>query len=306
MFVILYHASRRSGARSAVRSSSLDIQRDTPSPRERIRQAVARNRMLPRFAGSFLETRHNIWGTCSKRSRWVVLDPAAGTLTLWDRPPAEDQIATGHDGDNNVDTQRPRDLACPNFREDLCSTAHAGDAWHCSICLEGEGTAPADAGPVIQLTLCCHQFHRGCLARWCTEGANGATCPACRMPLHAMDLDLLTEEEGKNEREEGCHYEKKEEPLPPSRPRQMSSCWPSRSPRPRKVMRLIRLLQVDFNIHSCTTFLQFRGGPTGRRNWTMILTAENREDFYRWQCMLESYDAGPDRSWSTNTIRHPA
>eukprot|EP00747_Dinoflagellata_sp_TGD_P130502 gnl/TRDRNA2_/TRDRNA2_174840_c0_seq11.p1 gnl/TRDRNA2_/TRDRNA2_174840_c0~~gnl/TRDRNA2_/TRDRNA2_174840_c0_seq11.p1 ORF type:complete len:289 (+),score=12.56 gnl/TRDRNA2_/TRDRNA2_174840_c0_seq11:52-918(+) len=287
MFVILYHASRRSGARSAVRSSSLDIQRDTPSPRERIRQAVARNRMLPRFAGSFLETRHNIWGTCSKRSRWVVLDPAAGTLTLWDRPPAEDQIATGHDGDNNVDTQRPRDLACPNFREDLCSTAHAGDAWHCSICLEGEGTAPADAGPVIQLTLCCHQFHRGCLARWCTEGANGATCPACRMPLYSSDLDLLTVKQAKP----------RPQPLPPSRPPQTSSCWFSRSPRPRKVLRLSRLSQVDFDVHSCNTFLRFRGGPTQRRNWAekgcaMNLVAENREDFDRWRCMLESFYAG--------------
>mmetsp|Transcript_61223 Transcript_61223/g.124836 ORF Transcript_61223/g.124836 Transcript_61223/m.124836 type:complete len:248 (-) Transcript_61223:134-877(-) len=57
--------------------------------RTRIAKACARNATeLPRLASTLSEFRGGVLSGGSEQWRWVVLDPAAITLSLWERPPA--------------------------------------------------------------------------------------------------------------------------------------------------------------------------------------------------------------------------
>jgi len=129
---------------------------DRVARHQRLTEVIARNRSLPVFAGQLTETRPGIV-TRTKMLRWVVLDPCAATLSIWNGPPADDDAYVG-----------------------VKSVADAPDPGEvCGICLE----STCIEGQSLSSSLCGHWFHDECLERWRAQCAQDPKCPTCRCPL---------------------------------------------------------------------------------------------------------------------------
>eukprot|EP00931_Biecheleriopsis_adriatica_P053962 TRINITY_DN31714_c3_g1_i1.p1 TRINITY_DN31714_c3_g1~~TRINITY_DN31714_c3_g1_i1.p1 ORF type:complete len:269 (-),score=51.84 TRINITY_DN31714_c3_g1_i1:39-845(-) len=133
-------------------------QEQSPARQMRVAKAIVRNRSLPRLAGTLKETYHSIMGV-RERLRWVVLNPKDGTLSLWARPPREDQ----------------------DFQRSSSSSSLPAEEV-CAICLESAGSTWQ---PTSCIKECGHTFHSSCLRQWCDEkeGEGLYTCPSCRTPF---------------------------------------------------------------------------------------------------------------------------
>jgi len=58
----------------------------TPAEKqEQRRQVAAHNAMNPKFAGMLIENHRDVFGGQTRNQRWVVLDPAEATLSIWDQ-----------------------------------------------------------------------------------------------------------------------------------------------------------------------------------------------------------------------------
>lgn len=179
MFVVIFAAARGAASRAAARrrkgldqlppSDTADAQADAKERREQrverrqcLREAVARNRSIPVFAGQLTETRNGCVGK-TRRLQWVVLDPAAGTFSIWQKPPATQQAA---------------------ITAEMAGQAEAtSNGETCAICLE-----ECRSGAASSKSICGHWFHVDCLNQWRAQHANGASCPTCRRLLGDVPL----------------------------------------------------------------------------------------------------------------------
>jgi len=71
--------SRR--GRGPAKEASSTLEED----QERRRRVAACNVELPKFAGTLIEKHRDCFGTQTGHQRWVVLDPAEATLSIWDQ-----------------------------------------------------------------------------------------------------------------------------------------------------------------------------------------------------------------------------
>lgn len=77
---------RRSKSHRKLAADEVDRKDENDQERRRV---VARNADLPRFSGTLLEKHRSLLGSKSEQLRWVTLDPAEATLSVWEGPPSE-------------------------------------------------------------------------------------------------------------------------------------------------------------------------------------------------------------------------
>jgi len=86
---------RRPESDEIYRDESGNVPATEPMSDQERREVVEGNISMPRLAGMLLESSRGLLGRDSDQARWVVLNPAVGKLSIWDRPPEKDEELPG-------------------------------------------------------------------------------------------------------------------------------------------------------------------------------------------------------------------